>query len=213
MSIAVAVRKGGHIALATDSMTSMGPERVPAENRTDRKYITLGNVHLATTGWTLYSNILEDLLARRRGVPRLSDERAIFRFFNEFWHVLHERYSFVRDQAGGDDDGSPFGSLDSSFLVVAPGGLFSVATDLSVTRFERYFAIGSGAHAAMGACHALFDGPGSAAEVARAAAAAAIAHDIYCGPPINEVSVRERRARAAASGARKGAKKKAARGR
>jgi len=200
MSIAVAVRKSGHIALASDSMTSMGAERIPAENRTDRKYITLGNAHLATTGWTLYSNILEDLLARRRGVPRLLDERSIFRFFNELWHVLHERYSFVRDQPAGDDDGSPFGSLDSSFLVVAPGGLFAVANDLSVTRFERYFAIGSGAHVAMGACHALYEGAATAAEVARGAVAAAIAHDVYCGPPINEVSVRERRPRSAAPG-------------
>ena len=207
MSIAVAVRKGGHIELATDSMTSMGPERVPVENRADCKFVQIGNAFLATTGWTLYSNILEDLLARRRGTPRLTDERAIFRFFNELWHVLHERYSFVKDQPGGDDEGSPFGSLDSSFLVVAPTGLFSVATDLSVMRFERYFAIGSGAHAAMGACHALYEGEATAADVARSAVAAAIAHDIYCGPPINGVGVRERRPRTRASGATGGAKR------
>ena len=166
MSIAVAVRSGGRIALATDSQTSLGAERVPPENCADAKYRRIGSAYLAATGWTLYSNILEDFLRRRRAVPRLSDEMRIFAFFNELWHVLHEDYSFVKDQAGereNDDGGSPFGSLDSSFMVVSSKGIFSVSTDLAVARFERYFAIGSGSNYAVGAMHALYDSDADAA--------------------------------------------------
>jgi ATP-dependent HslUV protease, peptidase subunit HslV len=195
MSIAVAVQKQGRIALATDSQTNLGGERVPPENRTDPKYLRIGDAYLAATGWTLYTNILEDVLKRRRAQPRLDSEMRIFVFFNELWRVLHERYNFVRDQGGEDGDRSPFGSLDSSFLVACPTGLYSVSSDLSVTRYERYFAIGSGAPVALGAVHAIYEGDLSASAIAERAVGAAMSHDIYCGPPVNLVEIRERRAR------------------
>ncbi|MCP5151601.1 MAG: hypothetical protein H6983_14800 [Ectothiorhodospiraceae bacterium] len=194
MSIAVAVRKDGQISLVTDSQTNMGSERVPPENFADTKRCTIGDAHVAATGWSLYSNILDDVLSRRRRLPRLDDELSIFKFFNELWKILHDDYSFVKDQSGEGD--SPFGSLDSSFLIASPRGLFSVSSDLSVTRYQRYFAIGSGAPVALGAVHALYDGDGDAETVASRAAQAAIAHDIYCGPPLNVITVRERAGRA-----------------
>lgn len=193
MSIAVAVHKGGAITLATDSQTNLGGERVPPDNCVDTKYHRIGSAYLAATGWTLYSNILEDVLGRRRGSPRLDSEARIFTFFNELWRLLHEHYSFVKDQAAEQDSSSPFGSLDSAFLVVAPSGIFAVSSDLSVTRYQRYFAIGSAAPVALGACHALYEGVHDAQTVARRAVEAAMAHDIYCGPPVNQVELRAQR--------------------
>ena len=190
MSIAVAVRKNARIALATDSQTNLGSERVPAANMSGPKYMQIGDAYLAATGWTLYSNILADVLARRRGVPRLDSEANIFKFFSRLWEDLHERYNFVKDQA--DDADSPFGSLDSTFLVVCARGIFGVASDLSVLRYERYFAIGSGAPVALGAVHALYDSDCDADAIARSAAGAAIDHDVYCGHPIHVEAVRER---------------------
>ena len=194
MSIAVAVRKDARIVLATDSQTNLGSERVPAANLSEPKFMRIGEAYMAATGWTLYSNILADMLARRRATPRLDGEVNIFKFFTRLWEELHERYNFVKDQA--DDADSPFGSLDSTFLVVCERGIFGVASDLSVLRYERYFAIGSGAPIAMGAVHALYESERDAEAIVRAAAAAAIDHDVYCGHPIHLVTVRERVARA-----------------
>ena len=194
MSIAVAVRKQARIALATDSQTNLGSERVPVANMSGPKYMQIGDAYMAATGWTLYSNILADVLARRRGMPRLDSEANIFKFFTRLWEDLHERYNFVKDQA--DDADSPFGSLDSTFLVVCARGIFGVASDLSVLRYERYFAIGSGAPVALGAVHALYDSDVDAESIARSAADAAIDHDVYCGHPIHVAAVRERVARA-----------------
>ena len=196
MSVAVAVSKGGELVLAADSQTSFGGERVPPQNRTEVKFRRIGNAYLASTGWTLYANILEDVLSRRRSVPRLDDEARIFRFFNEFWRLLHDRYSFVNDQSDDSSD-SPFGSLDSAFMVVSTRGIFSVSTDLSVARFDRYFAIGSGSQLAIGAMHALYEGEDTAGAIADAAVHAAIDHDVYCGPPVNAVSIRVARRRPA----------------
>ena len=193
MSIAVAVRKEARIVLATDSQTNLGSERVPAANLSGPKFMRIGDAHLAATGWTLYSNILADVLGRRRAAPRLDGEANIFKFFTRLWEELHERYNFVKDQA--DDADSPFGSLDSTFLVVCAQGIYGIASDLSVLRYERYFAIGSGAPVALGAVHALYESERDAEEIARNAAVAAMDHDVYCGHPVHVVTVRERAAR------------------
>jgi len=190
MSIAVAVRKDARIVLATDSQTNLGSERVPAANLSGAKFMQIGEAYMAATGWTLYSNILADVLGRRRAMPRLDGEVNIFKFFTRLWEELHERYNFVKDQA--DDADSPFGSLDSTFLVVCTQGIFGVASDLSVLRYERYFAIGSGAPIALGAVHALYESERDAEAIARDAASAAIDHDVYCGHPVHVVTVRER---------------------
>jgi len=194
MSIAVAVRKDARIVLATDSQTNLGSERVPAENLSGPKFMQIGDAYMAATGWTLYSNILADVLGRRRATPRLDDEVSIFKFFMRLWGELHERYNFVKDQA--DDADSPFGSLDSTFLVTCASGIFGVASDLSVLRYERYFAIGSGAPIAIGAVHALYESEHDAESIARSAAGAAIDHDVYCGHPIHLATVREKATRA-----------------
>ncbi|MCY4221355.1 MAG: hypothetical protein OXC25_06165 [Thiotrichales bacterium] len=194
MSIAVAVRKDARIVLATDSQTNLGSERVPAENLSGPKFMQIGEAYMAATGWTLYSNILADVLGRRRAAPRLHDEASIFKFFMRLWGELHERYNFVKDQA--DDADSPFGSLDSTFLVTCASGIFGVASDLSVLRYERYFAIGSGAPIAIGAVHALYESEHDAESIARSAAGAAIDHDVYCGHPIHLATVREKATRA-----------------
>jgi len=193
MSIAVAVRKDTRIVLATDSQTNLGSERVPASNLSGPKFMPIGDAYMAATGWTLYSNILADVLGRRRAVPRLDSEVSIFKFFTRLWEDLHERYNFVKDQA--DDADSPFGSLDSTFLVVCARGIFGVASDLSVLRYERYFAIGSGAPIALGAVHALYGSERDAEEIAHGAVLAAIDHDVYCGPPVHVATVRERATR------------------
>jgi ATP-dependent protease HslVU (ClpYQ) peptidase subunit len=192
MSVAVAVRTGRSLALATDSMIHFGGEKVPTWNLADPKMRRVGNAWLAATGWTLYSNILDDWLGGRKRAPSLANAGAVFRFFNDLWGRLHDRYSFVKDQP--DDHDSPFGDLDSTFLVISPGGLFHVASDLSVTTFERYFAIGSGAPTAMGAVHALAsaDPEADASVLARAGVEAALTHDLYCGGPVNLQTVRAR---------------------
>ena len=190
MSVAVAVLKGRSLALATDSMIHFGGEKVPTDNLADRKMRRIGPAWLAATGWSLYSNILDDWLGGRKRMPSLASSPAVFRFFNDLWGQLHDRYSFVKDQP--DDHDSPFGDLDSTFLVASPGGLFHVASDLSVTEFRRYFAIGSGAAIAMGAVHALWETELTAEQIAGRAAAAAVDLDLYCGAPINVETVRLR---------------------
>ena len=115
MSIAVAVQKNGEIVIAADTMTTLGHTKVPHELHAAHKIRAVGGAWLATTGWGLYDNILDDFLARNRAA-RLDTARGIFEFFLRLWQALHKRYTLVNDQAE-DKEAGPFGNLDSTFLV------------------------------------------------------------------------------------------------
>lgn len=187
MSVAVAVKSGGEVVLAVDSKRTFGSGAVTPENLTDNKIRKVGGAYVATTGWGIYANILDDYLSRKSRV-RLTDNAAIFRFFTQLWKELRERYSLVNEQSGGDD--SPFGDLDASFLIINRRGIHYVACDMSVTTFDQYCAIGSGGSYAMGALHAAYRPNGDATRIATRATEAAMALDIYCGPPVRTVSVK-----------------------
>ena len=196
MSIALAIEKNGELLVAADTLTSFGHTKVPPALHAAVKVRRVGASLLATTGWGVYENILDDVLARRKNV-RLGSRGQIFEFFLRLWSDLHKKYSFVNDQIDEKEAG-PFGNLDSTFLIAGRAGIFYVGPDMSVTRVKHYFAIGSGAQFALGALSALYDSKLDAEAMARRAIEAAIAFDTYCG---GEVQI-HRVAGAARRGAR-----------
>ena len=181
MSVVVAVAKDGHAAIASDSQVNFGDLVVPPANHQATKIRRLGRSYLAVTGWALYENILNDFIDPKKP-PSLAGETQIYQFFLRLWKALHDRYGFVNDQC--EEQHSPFGDLAAAFLVANRSGIYSVASDMSVTRFERYYAIGAGNDFALGALHALYDLDLTAPVLAERAVAAAIAFNPFCGGDI-----------------------------
>jgi len=187
MSIVVAVRKDDVTAIAADTLTIFGDQqRTPTSNARSRKVMRLGSAVIGATGWGVYDDILAHYL-RDRPAPELTSSRSIFAFFLDLWKALHDNYPFVNDQSTGKD--SPFGDLDSTFLVGHDAGIHKVAGDLGVTAFMQYHAIGSGSEYALGAMQTLYDEPLSAEHIARRAVAAACEFDVYCGGEIDVLIV------------------------
>lgn len=186
MSIAVAVTKNNRLVLGTDSQSTFGDRRVP-DNIRASKMRKVGAAYVASTGWSIYDDILEDYLPRATKAD-LSSRSAIFTFFMAFWKELHENYAFVKDQPE-DDEHTPFGDLDSSFLIVSPQGIFHVAGNMSVTEFSRYYAIGSGCEYALGAASVLYGTDADSATICRKAVEAAIEFNIYCGGDVEIVEL------------------------
>jgi ATP-dependent protease HslVU (ClpYQ) peptidase subunit len=179
MSIIVAVTKDGRTVMAADSLTSFGDGlRLPPNNCSVAKIRRVNGSLLGAAGWGIYDCILEHFLAGQ-GEPDLSDQGPIFSFFLGLWKALHERYPFVNDQPHTRD--TPFGDLDATFLVANHKGIYKVSHDMDVCRFNRYFAIGSGADYALGALFNLYEGGGDAASIARQAVLTAIEFDMHCG--------------------------------
>jgi len=168
VSIVVAVKKGKEVVVAADSLETFGSNKPAAGNISISKIRRIGaSTLLASTGWALYDNILSDYLARKKSV-RLNSRQEVFRFFINFWHDLHKKYSFVNDQC--DDSNSPFGDLDATFLIVTKKHIFYVSAGMCVTEFLKFHAIGSGCDYALGAMHVLYGQNLSASEIARKAA-------------------------------------------
>jgi len=188
MSVAVAVQKGKTIAIAADTQENFGDRRVLRGDHSSSKIMKVGASYVAQTGWGLYENILTDYLGKA-GAPRFRDEREIFVFFNRFWKRMRKDYSFVNDQPM-DDDKSPFADLDASFLIVNTGGIFHVTGQMSVTRFTRFDAIGSGGPYALGALHSLYGEKLGAEEIVRRACGAAVHFDVSCGGELDVFTVK-----------------------
>lgn len=187
MSVIVAVRKGSQIAIAADSQDNFGDLRPPPENHEAIKLRVIGDAVLGSSGWALYDDIFGHYLGGRRA--RLSDRRSVFDFFVKFWKDLRKHYPFVNDQPGKESD-TPFANLDASFLVASPGGIFLVSSNMSVSEFRQYYAIGSGSDYAIGAVHALYDEVKNPAVIAERAVRAAMAYDNSCGGRITSHAVK-----------------------
>jgi len=181
MSIVVAIKKDNQIVMASDSQTNFGSQIVTFDNHSTFKIRSVGSALLAATGWSLYDNILDDFLAKQKDV-NLQDKRALFSFFLKLWGELQEKYSLVNQQCNDDD--SPFGDLDASFLVANKNGIFHISSDMSVIEFKKYYAIGSGSDYSLGALYSLYDQPLDAETIARKAIDVAKAFNIYCGGDI-----------------------------
>ncbi len=129
--------------MSADSLVSIGEKRFPVDNIVTSKIRRIGNALIGSTGWSVYDDILTDFLKSKAGADVSLDTReSIFAFFITLWKALHDKYAFVNDQC--DDRSSPFGDLDSDFLVLNGNGIFLVSPDMAVTRFEKYYSIGSG---------------------------------------------------------------------
>ncbi len=189
MSVICAVCKNGQTVMAADTLTLFGDDDVAAPaNASSRKFMHLGDSLVGGAGWGIYDDILRDHLSDEQP-PDLSDERVIFRFFLDLWKALHDNYTFVNDQAASRD--TPFGDLDSTFVIANSTGLFKVSSDLCVTRFQQYVSVGSGSQYAYGAMQALYDRPNETAEsIARSGVAAGIALNVHCGGEVDVATLR-----------------------
>jgi len=179
MSVIAAVRKGNRITIAADSQDNFGDLRPPAANHEAIKLREVGGAVLGSSGWALYDDIFEHYLGKKRRVS-LHDRSSVFAFFVQFWKDLRKQYSFVNDQPGKESE-TPFANLDASFLVASPGGIFLVSSNMSVSEFRQYYAIGSGGDYAIGAIHALYQELADPAAIAQRAIQAAMDYDASCG--------------------------------
>ncbi len=185
MSIIVAVEKASELVMAADTQENFGEHAVPSMLRKAEKFRPVGDALVGCAGWAVYDNLLDDYLPRQKKV-NLGSSKAIFSFFLDFWQALREDYSLVNPQPAVDEEeGTPFGELDSDFLIVHQSGLYHVSSQLAVVRFDRFAAIGSGSDYAAGALYALYDSELDAETLARRAVETAMAFRPDCGGEVH----------------------------
>ncbi len=180
MSVIAAVRKGRRLIIAADSQDNFGDLRPPPDNHSALKIRAIGDAWLGCSGWAVYDDLFGHYLQKRSTRTALNTREEIFEFFLKFWRVIRADYPFVNEQSRTEDK-TPFADLDATFLIASPGGIFLVSSNMSVSSFAKYYAIGSGGDYALGALHALYDEKSDALDLAESAIAAAKAYDSGCG--------------------------------
>jgi ATP-dependent protease HslVU (ClpYQ) peptidase subunit len=167
--------------IAADSKVTFGSTQIPFYNYHEKKIRKINDSYLASTGWGIYDDIFENYLNRHK-TAKLDGKSQIFDFFISFYKELKEKYNFVNDQC--DDKETPFADLDSSFLIANHNGIFYISSNMSVTKFEKFHAIGSGSDYSLGVLYSWYNETDDLSLLAKKAIDAAIAFNIYCGGDI-----------------------------
>ena len=181
MSTVVAVKKNGFIAIAADTLSSMGSLKLSASYQKNAgKILQIGGSFVGLTGYAVHQQVLEHAFRSAGEPPAFSNVPEIFNLLL----VLHQRLrqEYFLNPRGDEHD--PYESTQMNMLIANQYGIFGVGSLRTVTEYGRFWASGSGTEYALGAAHALYERPGDARNIAEAAVRAAIDFDSGSGAPV-----------------------------
>ena len=171
-------RKGGQLAIASDSLVTFGEMRLPPGYEANDKMFALGTSIIGAVGSTAHMPVLRQALAALAPDElQLHSRDGLFDTFLRLHPKLKDRY-FLNTK---EHDSDPYESSQYSILIANSHGIFGVESYREVFEFERFWAIGSGRRFALGAMHAAFDKAKSAREIAEAGVLAGCEFDTSSG--------------------------------
>lgn len=185
MTTLVVARKNGRVTIAADTLTRFGSTLETAEYVANHdKIVRVGEAYLALTGHASLQTVVKSYFDGLEAAPDLGSVDSIYETFRTMHSVLKEHY-YINPK---EDDDDPFESTQLDGLIAHPRGIFGIYSLRSVQEYTRYTALGSGYGYALGALHALWEGPSSAEEMARAALEAAGVFDDATALPLTQYS-------------------------
>ncbi len=161
-TIAVA-RKGGQVAIATDSLVTFGDTRLPHGYEANDKVFRIGASWVGMAGTTAHFPVLRKALGSLTvDELKLGSRDEVFETFLKLHPKLKETY-FLNPK---EEDADPYESSQFTVLIANGTGIYGVYSYREVFEFDRFWAIGSGRTYALGAMQAVWDAKRSAREVA-----------------------------------------------
>lgn len=186
MSTVVAVKKENQICLAADTLTTFGETKLSAQfDQSYEKIFCFAESYIGIVGSAAHQMVLENALNKIRNNVELSDRQTIFNTFNKLHPVLKKSYYLNPKEE--EEDAYESSRIDA--LIVNKSGIFGIFTLREVFEYSRFWAIGSGSDFALGAMHALYDGNGTAEEIARAGVEAGAAFNNATALPMTLHSI------------------------
>jgi ATP-dependent protease HslVU (ClpYQ) peptidase subunit len=182
VSTVVVARKGGTVAIASDSLVTFGETRLPPGYEANEKMFEIAGTWFGAVGSTAHFPVLRGALAalQAEGELRLESRDAIFDTFTKLHPRLKDRF-FLNTK---EHDSDPYESSQFSLLLANRHGIFGVESYREVFAFERFWAIGSGRRFALGGMHAAYGRAKTAREVAEAGVLAGCEFDTSSAAPV-----------------------------
>jgi ATP-dependent HslUV protease, peptidase subunit HslV len=181
VSTVVVARKGGSVAIASDSLVTFGETRLPHGYEANAKIFEVGGSYIGAVGSTAHFPVLRQALgAMTKAELQLHSRDAIFDTFVTLHPKLKDRF-FMNTK---EHDNDPYESSQFSILIANVHGIFGVESYREVFEFERFWAIGSGRRFALGAMHAVYEHTKTARGIAEAGVAAGCEFDTSSAAPV-----------------------------
>ena len=185
MSIIVAVKKGGKIVMATDSLYSFGSVKVRQKYLSGRSKVhRFGDSYVGLVGASAHDNVFPHLTARFKDELSFDSKEKIFNSYLLMHSILVDEY-FLSKQA----DERTYEPSMIEGLIINRSGIFGIFESREVYEFKTYWAIGSGEEYALGSLFSSYDKLDDAQELAELAVKSACEFDDGCELPLESFCV------------------------
>ena len=182
MTTVVVVRKGGTVAIASDSLVTFGDTRLDASYEANDKLFKVGSSWIGMSGTTAHFPVLRRALA---ALPpeelKLNSRDEVFDTFLKLHPKLKETY-FLNPK---EEDADPYESSQFTAMIANASGIFGVYSYREVFEFDRFWSVGTGRSFALGAMYAAYDRAGSARELAELGVRAGCEFDKNSSGPVH----------------------------
>ncbi len=180
MTTLVAVRKGGHITIAADSLTTFGDVRLSAAfDSSYEKILKHNDTYIGLCGSAAHQLVFNSLLKDGKDID-FSSKAAIFETLRKLHPLLKEQH-FLNPKEEDDD---PYESTQITALIANAFGIFGVYSMREVFEYTKFWAAGSGREFALGAMQSLYPRLRSSDAVARAGVQAGATFDKNSALPL-----------------------------
>ncbi|MEN6624659.1 MAG: MFS transporter [Candidatus Sumerlaeia bacterium] len=197
MTTIVVARKNGQIAIAADTMSSLGDTRQSADLVLNHnKILKVGTSYIGITGHCAHHDVMQHLFGNMKKIPEFDTPQSIFAFFRGLHQKLKDYY-YINTEEEEDDE---YESSQIMCMIANPHGIFGVYTFREVESYSKYYAFGSGYQFALGALHVAYDALDSAEEIAKLGVETAAKFDKGTGLPLTCYTLKEKARRRAGSG-------------
>lgn len=196
MTTIVVARKNGQIAIAADTMSTLGDTRQTSdliENHS--KILKVGSSYIGITGHCAHYDVMSHIFRTIKKVPAFDSPDSIYAFFRGMHQKLKDYY-YVNPKEDDDDE---YESSQISCMIANPHGIFGVYTFREVESYTKYYSFGSGYQFALGALHVAYDAFDTAEEIAKIGVEAAAKFDSRTGLPLICYTLKEKARRGAKS--------------
>ena len=191
MTTIVAVKKGGTVAIAADSLTTFGDTRLGRQYKGEHdKILEINDSFIGLCGSSAHPLVIGALLPRLEDV-KLGSRMEVYETFRRLHPILKEQ-GYLNPKEDEDD---PYESSQITALIVNNTGIYGVYSYREVFDYDRFWGIGSGRNFALGAMFAAYDRCKTAAEVAKIGVEAGAEFDTATQGPIVLHTVKLKRSR------------------
>ena len=180
MTTIVAVKKGGTVAIAADSLTTFGDTRLGRQYKGEHdKILEINGSFIGLCGSSAHPLVISSLLPKLEDA-RLGSRMEVYETFRRLHPILKEQ-GYLNPKEDEDD---PYESSQITALIANASGIYGVYSYREVFDYDRFWGIGSGRNFALGAMFAAYDRCKTAADVAKIGVMAGAEFDTATQGPI-----------------------------